>query len=1153
MSRKQVSGETIGAFLEGRDPQKYIVAIEAPYFQNTVSLIINDPIKGKHIQKASYKPFLWLKHDVSSLMYDGDRTRIVKATKKFNVKITLLKTSDENGFVPKRMENGFKYIAKCDGSYTDLLNFFKEGGLDVYGENHRQYFMAISPTEQFLIQTGKRLFKGFEEYDELHRFQFDLETTGLFHNINSIFQVGIKDNRGFERVIEVKVPDAIQDALDEAASGTGVITPEQMVRLQSLAGKELRESERQAMVEFFDIIDELKPDIIAGYNSENFDWDFIFGRCDILGTDITTIAKTLNGSKITRSDSQLKLGGNVEHYQQTKMWGTNIVDVMHAVRRAQAINSDIKKAGLKYITKFSKIAKPNRVYVEGNVIHKTWSDRINDFYLNESNGEWFKFNSLNQEHVNIISEPETAFKKVTGAYIVQRYLIDDLWETEQIDARFNQASFLLGKWIPTSYMRSSTMGTAGIWKLIMMAWSYENNLGVPDLQQQETFTGGLSRLLEVGFAKNVAKLDYAALYPNIEITHDTFPDHDISGVMKGFLLYIAETRDIYKAIKGQHEENADNIQKEIEQNKGIYSKDKIAELEKQRQLELGLADKFDKKQLPIKILANSFFGSFGAPHLFPWGDLDCAEETTCRGRQYLRLMVKHFHEKHGFRPLVGDTDGFNFAIPDDVDNFKYSPTGKHRLTERYVGTELSGLKAVVAEFNEVYMEGRMGLDVDAVCETTINFARKNYANEINGKVKLVGNTIKSKKMPIYIEEFLDEGIKLLLKGEGYQFVELYNKTVEKIVNYDIPLVKIASKSSVRKTLANYKVGMTKKNKAGNPMPRQAHMELAVKHGLDLNLGDTIYYVNIGTTKSQGDIKTIKNANGTVEVELMCKLIPTDQIEENPDLTTDEYNAPKYLAAFNKRIKPLLVCFEPEIRAQILVDFKKNTKTKQMELPDLKFFTQKETQLCSGKPFQESDQDAYSDFMQFEDKELAFWTRVNKVPNHIEVEEWNIIKSEYLEKVRVERIAGIDTERNKIENVLMRLEVDDLQHFQFNGIIPEKLSKLVSLNSEGDDLKLISLKFDEITLKLSDVLKYRNEALERERFYMERPTEALTYDDWVKQLESVEVADEIIPLIGNEVINKLEVPSYEDEIASVNGMDKEHELQEKDIIDDEWGF
>jgi hypothetical protein len=40
---------------------------------------------------------------------------------------------------------------------------------------------------------------------------------------------------------------------------------------------------------------------------------------------------------------------------------------------------------------------------------------------------------------------------VKGDYIVQRYLCDDLWETEQIDNLFNQASFLIGKMLPTSF------------------------------------------------------------------------------------------------------------------------------------------------------------------------------------------------------------------------------------------------------------------------------------------------------------------------------------------------------------------------------------------------------------------------------------------------------------------------------------------------------------------------------------------------------------------------------------------------------------------------------------------------------------------------------------------------------------------------------
>ena len=62
----------------------------------------------------------------------------------------------------------------------------------------------------------------------------------------------------------------------------------------------------------------------------------------------------------------------------------------------------------------------------------------------------------------------------------------------------------------------------------------------------------------------------------------------------------------------------------------------------------------DKKQLPLKIFGNSFFGSFGAVDLFPWGDVDCAEQTTCTGRQSLRLMISWFSNL-GYKPIVGDS------------------------------------------------------------------------------------------------------------------------------------------------------------------------------------------------------------------------------------------------------------------------------------------------------------------------------------------------------------------------------------------------------------------------------------------------------------------------------------------------------------------
>jgi len=1104
--KAKVSTDRIEEFLEGTDQQKYIVAIEGSYSEPRVTLVINHPEEGKYQEEHPFKPFLWFKEDVTKMIYGGNRKKILEAGTRHGVRIKKLRTADSNGFTPERLENGYKFMAICTKSYNNLVNYFKDGGVDVFKEEFRSNFVMFSPVEQFMIQSGKRLFKGIEDYDGLHRFQFDLETEGLFASRNGIFQIGVRDNRGLDYLLE-------NDG-------------------ETISGK--RDSERDMIAKFFKIIDIVRPDVITGYNSENFDWPFIFERAERLSIPVTELAITLNRlSKIKRRPSTVKFGGETEKYEQTNMYGYNIIDISHAVRRAMAINSEIKAWGLKYITQYSEIAKPNRVYVPGDKLNTIWADKVNKYAFNDVDGDWY-----------VITDKKPlkeGYEIKGGNYIVQRYLSDDLWETEQIDNIFNQASFLIGKMLPTSFQRSSTMGTAGQWKLIMAAWSYENGLAIPQTQPKRDFTGGLARLLEVGYARNVVKLDFAALYPKIQLTHLIFPDLDITGMMEGTLTYVVDTRDKYKFLTGEHKDIYKNLEKKLKTNKGKLTQEEIDDIKKQIDENKALANLYDKKQLPLKILANSWFGSYGAPYIFNWGDTDSAEETTCRGRQYLRLMVRHFTEKHGFRPLVGDTDGFNFASPPNIDEIKYVAKGNHWKTDKNGGVELVGLEAVLAEFNENYMEGRMGLDIDDVCNSTINFARKNYANDIGGKIKLVGNSVKSKRMSVYIEEFLGKAIRMLLDGDGHSFIQFYYEYVDKIYNYQIPLVKIASKAKVKSTIADYKLKANKKNKAGNPMPKQAHMELAMREGLDIQLADVLYYINIGTSKSTGDLKTIdknkqtkKQAKAYFEehghyiqpnkvVELNCKLIPPEVVEhdfeqlkeldmlkkalavmtENDELDgsevsindrineienalyTDEYNVARYLEAFNKKVKPLLVCFTPETRSNVLLSIEKTkdkvTKKVTEKLKDRRIFTHAECELISGIPNKPTDQDSYEDLMRMDDKEIRFWTSVDMIPNNLEDEsKWPEIVEDYYERLRIAKEEGIQQQKEALDDIFKHLEVADLDLVVSTGKLP--LDAFIISDVSEDSTSLVSRKWGEVLCSIEDIFGYEHEAIERDKYY-----------------------------------------------------------------------
>lgn len=911
--KEVISQEIIENFLNGSDPEQYIVGVEYDYPTNKIYKIIQDPEKGKIVKEDTFIPFLWVGDLTGLNFYQNSKVLQKKAMTKYGILIKKLETHGN-----ERLENGLSYLVQCLKGYQSLIIFFREGGIDPWGEKTKQYFTLLSPVEQYLIDKKKRLFKGIDDYSGVYRFVFDIETTGLDPEVNKIILIGVKDNHGLQKTIP--------------AFG--------------------KDGEKKCIEEFFKIIRELKPTIIGGYNSAFFDWPFILKRAEILGVDIQGLTGIFTRRGITEKEGVLKLANEVEPYKQHVIWGFNIIDIAHAVRRAQAINSDIKSWGLKYITKYLEKEKPNRVYVDGEKISSIYLTNDN-FYVNPKTGGYRKIGEPGTE--NLLTKFPNKFEIWPGRKIVEQYLDDDLYETMVVDDSFSQSTFLLSKLVPTTYERIATMGTATLWKLIMLAWSYENNLAIPAKDEKRAITGGLSRLLNVGYSKNIVKFDYASLYPSIQLVYDVFPDCDVMGVQKSMLKYFRDIRITYKRLAGELKD-----------------------------IDPVMAEMYDRKQLPIKIFINAYFGSLSAPQVFPWGDMNMGETITCTGRQCLRMMIMFFMKK-GYKPLVMDTDGVNFETPDDINEHTYIGKGLNELVTE--GKEYKGIEADTAEFNDIFMRNEMGLDIDYTAPACINVSRKNYIIKLikkgKEKIKLTGNTIKSKKLPQYIVEFLDEGLKHLLNGDGLSFIELYYEYVDRIYNKQIPLAKIANKSRVKQSVEDYKKHITKTTKSGSLMSRQAHMELIIQNEYPAGLGDTIYYVNNGTKKTSGDVQKItkptKKQKQEYEekygvempnnfIEINCYMISEKDIQENPDMLGD-YNVLRYLNTFNKRIEPLLCAFKPEIREDILVD----------NPNDRQFFTKTQCELVNGYPLKEDSQDKLDEVMTLSDSEVLFWNRVGRDP------------------------------------------------------------------------------------------------------------------------------------------------------------------------------
>lgn len=430
------------------------------------------------------------------------------------------------------------------------------------------------------------------------------------------------------------------------------------------------------------------------------------------------------------------------------------------------------------------------------------------------------------------------------------------------------------------------------------------------------------------------------------------------------------------------------------------------------------------------------------------------------------------------------------------------------------GKAYTGVEADVAEFEDLFLNTtynggiqRYGLGIDEYCDACIQFARKNYADLMpDGSIKLVGNTIKSRKMAGYLEKFINEGVELLLNGDGYHFLSNYYDYIDKIYNYQIPIKDIASKGNIKKTINEYKEDCKTLTKAGSKKSRQAWYELAINEGLNVNVGDSIYYINTGTKKGHSDVKRVthyfaydKQGNKveiTKDVEklykennkaaastgaetkktrieiakekfgnkafeedeiiLNSKLVPMEIIDSEKDILCSEYegleyNVEKYIDQFNKRITPLLVCFSPEIRNKILVT---NPK-------DRKFFTESESALVSGYPNKPEDQDTYEALMTPERKEIAFWEGVHEVPPFVKEcgIDWDKLVAEYKEITKKENDIIFQEENQKYLDALDKLTDADIEEFETEAKLPSSITSVVMV---GSDMRFYFKKLPEMT-------------------------------------------------------------------------------------------
>lgn len=194
----------------------------------------------------------------------------------------------------------------------------------------KEAVVSLPPEEQYLVTTGRTYFRDLA-FDQLHRLQFDLETTGLDAARSRIFMVAVRHPAGAEELLE--------------ATGTDDAAEADLIR------------------RLVATITAADPDVIENHNLHGFDLPFLERRARMLGVPLG-LGRIPSLGVRTRQARRDQV--------RYVLPGRECIDTLDAVRRYDFAVRELPSHGLKAVAKHFGISGPERELVRGDLIYETW-------------------------------------------------------------------------------------------------------------------------------------------------------------------------------------------------------------------------------------------------------------------------------------------------------------------------------------------------------------------------------------------------------------------------------------------------------------------------------------------------------------------------------------------------------------------------------------------------------------------------------------------------------------------------------------------------------------------------------------------------------------------------------------------------------------
>jgi DNA polymerase, archaea type len=304
--------------LYGRDSAPKLLAVEYLEDDGHGQILLYSRAEGGGLieTRTDFKPFVWLE----------------KAELAAGAPVAV-ETSELEG------EGPLRWLARVDtmDALKNLLKYLKQESHANPTDRNAPYFVINNPVQQYLMLSGKTLFKSMV-FGELKRMQVDIETHTApgfdFPNASRpedrIVAIALADSSGWTRVLSV-----------------------------------VEQSEKEMLAEFVAIVRERDPDTIEGHNIFNFDLPYIFERAS---QHKLRMALGRDGSVPSRRNSRMSVADRTLNYQRFEIFGRHVVDTLFLAQLYDISSRSLQSYGLKPVAIHFGVAAADRTYIPGHEI-----------------------------------------------------------------------------------------------------------------------------------------------------------------------------------------------------------------------------------------------------------------------------------------------------------------------------------------------------------------------------------------------------------------------------------------------------------------------------------------------------------------------------------------------------------------------------------------------------------------------------------------------------------------------------------------------------------------------------------------------------------------------------------------------------------------